>query len=116
MRRIGAVALALLIAGCAGTQPGVAVEADTASAATTVPDKIANATSFAGKAAAANEVCAEDGQTPGTAAHAACVKRLLRAEGQRTRDLAASLAARAARNNYICLDKDRLRLVRCYDI
>jgi hypothetical protein len=44
------------------------------------------------------------------------VKRLLRAEGQRARDLAASLAARAARNNYTCLDKDRLWLVRCYDI
>ena len=116
MRIVGAVALALLVAACAGTKSDVAADAGAAQVATKVPDRIANAPSLASKAAAANEVCAEEGQIPGTTAHADCVRRLLRAEGQRVRDLAASLAERAAKNRYSCLDKDRLRLVRCYDI
>jgi len=117
MRIVGAVVLALLMAGCAETKQDIGAEGTAAIAVEAkVPDRIAKATSFASKAAAANEVCAEEGQIPGTAPHADCVKRLLRAEGQRTRDLATSLAERAAKSSYTCIDKDRLRLVRCYDI
>ena len=116
MRIMGAVVCALLLAGCAGANHGVVVDNDAVPVETKVPDKVAKATSFASKAAAANEVCAEEGQIPGTVLHADCVKRLLRAEGQRTRDLAALLAERAAKTNYTCFDKTQLRLVRCYDI
>lgn len=116
MRIIGALVLALLVAGCAGTSQDVVVDTGAIPPETNVPDKVARATSFASKAAAANEVCAEAGRTPGTIPHAECVKRLLRAEGERTRDLAAILAERAAKTNYTCLDSTRLRLVRCYDI
>jgi len=116
MRIMGAVVCALLLAGCAGAKQEAVVDTGAMPADIKVPDKVARATSFASKAAAANEVCAEEGQIPGTVLHAECVKRLLRAEGQRTRDLAAILAERAAKTSYTCIDKDRLRLVRCYDI
>jgi hypothetical protein len=116
MRITGVVVCALLLAGCAGANQDVVIDPGAMPAETHVPDRVAKATSFASKAAAANEVCAEEGRIPGTIPHAECVERLLRAEGQRTRDLAALLAERAAKTNYTCIDDTRLRLVRCYDI
>jgi len=109
MRAFGAIALALLLCGCAAhDEPTTDLQ--------TVADRVAQAHGFAGKARAANEACAAEGREPGTEDHAGCMRTLLRAEGQRARSLADALADRAAKHSYTCIDKTHLRLVRCYDI
>ena len=109
MRKLGALALVLAIAGCAGEVPPL----------TTTPvaaERMARADGFAEKADIARSICVEAGRRPGTDRHASCIRSLLRAEGARARSRADALAARAARMAYTCFDRERLRLVRCYDI
>jgi hypothetical protein len=105
---IGFIA-ALVLVGCAAVSQ--------TSEAPQVEERMALANGFSGRAEAAGAICSERGQQPGTEAHAACVKSLLKAEGRKTRSLASSLAERAARMKYTCVDQiTSRRLVRCYDI
>ena len=107
---MGSVAVALLLAGCAANTSTFDLET------TPVGDRMSQAHGFAGKAEVAHSICTERGSTPGTDAHASCMKALLKAEGQRARSLADLLADRAARLNYTCVDKSNYKLVRCFDI
>jgi hypothetical protein len=107
---MGQVAAAVLLAGCAANTS--TSEIPTANAG----DRMSQAIGFAGKAETAHAICTERGSQPGTDAHAACMKALLKAEGRRTRSWADMLADRAARMKYTCIDKASYKLVRCFDI
>jgi hypothetical protein len=107
---MGLVAAALLLAGCAANT--ATSDLDTVQ----IGDRMSQAHGFAGKAEAAHAICSERGSQPGTDAHAACMKALLKAEGRRTRSWADTLADRAARMSYTCVDKSSYKLVRCFDI
>jgi len=110
MRPLRLILLAgvLFAAGCAADAPAP-VPAGSAA-------RVAEANSFAAKADAAATVCTESGLRAGTSSHAACMRSLMRTEGDRVRSRAARLAERAARLNYTCFDQAHMRLVRCYDI
>jgi hypothetical protein len=109
---MGSIAAALLLAGCAADTQTTTSELQAAQ----YRDRMSQALGFAGKAEVAHTICTERGSTPGTDAHAACMTALLKAEGRRARSWADTLADRAARMSYTCVDKSSYRLVRCFDI
>jgi hypothetical protein len=107
---IGHVVAAVLLAGCAANMSTSEIQT------APVGDRMSQALGFAGKAETAHAICIERGSKPGTDAHAACMKALLKAEGRRARSWADLLADHAARMKYTCVDKGSYRLVRCFDI
>jgi len=112
MRWVGTAFFALLLCGCTDGGPGFRSGAEMER----TRDRIAQVGGPGEKLAAARDACTEEGQTPGTLRHAACVIRLLQPETPEMHDRIEALTGRAAKRRYTCIDELRLRLVRCYDI
>jgi hypothetical protein len=116
MRLLGILAFALLLAAAPGIGPAVADPRGVPEGVASMSDRIGQASDLASEAAAANAACGKTGAAPGTAAHAECVRRLLRTTGQRLHDLSKALAHRASWDRFTCIDQVQLQLVRCFDI